>query len=61
MRRPSAAASGNTPGSKRIMGADGWVAFDPTTGELESMSATHIKLFEGMGGVIPDEGGSAGV
>jgi hypothetical protein len=35
------------------MGDDGWVAFDPTTGEFESMSATHIKLFEGMGGVIP--------
>jgi len=35
------------------MGDDGWVAFDPTTGELESLSATHIKLFEGMGGVIP--------
>ncbi len=35
------------------LGADGWVAFDPTTGELDSMSATHIKLFEGMGGVIP--------
>ena len=25
----------------------------PTTGELESFSATHIKLFEGLGGVIP--------
>ncbi|MCU0960129.1 MAG: lasso peptide biosynthesis protein [Pirellulaceae bacterium] len=35
------------------MGADGWIAFDPTTGEVESLSATHVKLFEGMGGVIP--------
>jgi transglutaminase-like putative cysteine protease len=37
------------------MGDDGWIALDPTTGELESLSATHIKLFEGMGGVIPRE------
>ncbi len=35
------------------MGKDGWVAFDPTTGELDVLSAVHIKLFEGMGGVIP--------
>jgi hypothetical protein len=32
---------------------DGWIAMDPTTGEHEVLSATHIKLFEGMGGVIP--------
>jgi len=35
------------------MGSDGWVALDPTTGEHEWLSATHVKLFEGMGGVIP--------
>jgi hypothetical protein len=35
------------------MGDDGWVSLDPTTGENEQVSATHIKLFEGMGGVIP--------
>ncbi len=35
------------------MGDAGWIAVDPTTGEFESMSATHIKLFEGLGGVIP--------
>ncbi len=36
-----------------FMGSAGWIAFDPTTGEFERMSATHIKLFEGMGGVQP--------
>jgi hypothetical protein len=35
------------------MAPAGWIAFDPTTGEFESMNATHIKLFEGMGGVLP--------
>ena len=35
------------------MGRAGWVPLDPTTGELESLNATHIKLFEGMGGVVP--------
>jgi hypothetical protein len=35
------------------MGPSGWVALDPTTGEYEELSATHIKLFEGMGGVLP--------
>jgi hypothetical protein len=35
------------------MGEAGWISIDPTTGEFESMSATHIKLFEGMGGVVP--------
>ena len=30
------------------------IPIDPTTGEFESMSATHIKLFEGMGGVLPE-------
>jgi len=35
------------------MGAAGWIALDPTTGELDTLSAVHIKLFEGMGGVIP--------
>lgn len=36
------------------MGPAGWVALDPTTGEFETLNATHIKLFEGMGGVIPN-------
>jgi transglutaminase-like putative cysteine protease len=31
----------------------GWVALDPTTGEYEGMNAGHLKLFEGMGGVLP--------
>jgi transglutaminase-like putative cysteine protease len=35
------------------LGPAGWVAFDPTTGEFGRLCATHIKLFEGMGGVIP--------
>ena len=35
------------------MGSAGWIAVDPTTGEFERMSATHIKFFEGMGGVKP--------
>ncbi|MDP6446622.1 MAG: transglutaminase-like domain-containing protein [Pirellulaceae bacterium] len=35
------------------MGESEWLAVDPTTGEFESLSATHIKLFEGVGGVIP--------
>lgn len=35
------------------MGPAGWIAIDPTTGELEQMSATHIKFFEGLGGVRP--------
>ena len=35
------------------MGPAEWVAIDPTTGEFDRMSATHIKLFEGMGGVKP--------
>ena len=30
-----------------------WVPIDPTTGEVERMSALHVKFFEGMGGVIP--------
>lgn len=36
------------------MGEHGWIAFDPTTGEIERMNATHLKLFEGVGGVIPE-------
>jgi len=36
------------------MGADGWVPIDPTTGEYESINAAHIKLFEGLGGVLPE-------
>ncbi len=32
----------------------GWIAVDPTTGEFERLSATHIKLFEGLGGVLPE-------
>ncbi len=35
------------------MGGSGWLAIDPTTGEFAKMSATHIKLFEGVGGVLP--------
>ena len=35
------------------MSADGWIPIDPTTGEYESVNATHIKLFEGLGGVLP--------
>ena len=35
------------------MGDAGWVAIDPTTGEFQRLSATHIKLFEGIGGVLP--------
>ncbi|MDG2220495.1 MAG: transglutaminase-like domain-containing protein [Rubripirellula sp.] len=35
------------------LGEMGWVAVDPTTGEFERMNATHIKLFEGLGGVLP--------
>ncbi|MDF1842421.1 MAG: transglutaminase-like domain-containing protein [Rubripirellula sp.] len=35
------------------MGEMGWVAVDPTTGEVEEINATHIKLFEGLGGVLP--------
>ena len=35
------------------MGSDGWIPLDPTTGEFESINATHIKLFEGLGGVLP--------
>jgi len=34
-------------------GPAGWVALDPTTGEYGKISATHIRLFEGLGGVIP--------
>lgn len=36
------------------LGEAGWFAFDPTTGEFDRLSATHLKLFEGMGGVIPE-------
>ncbi len=32
------------------MGPAGWVAVDPTTGEFDTLSAVHIKLFEGLGG-----------
>ena len=35
------------------MGKAGWVSLDPTTGETEQMNATHLKFFEGMGGVLP--------
>lgn len=35
------------------MGDDGWVPVDPTTGELGAINATHLKLFDGLGGVIP--------
>src|SRR5262249_9054336 len=35
------------------MGPDGWVTLDPTTGEYEQAGATHIKLFGGLGVVVP--------
>jgi hypothetical protein len=35
------------------MGETGWVALDPTIGEHGKLCATHIKMFEGMGGVVP--------
>ena len=35
------------------MGPAGWVPVDPTTGEFTSINATHIRLFEGVGGVLP--------
>ncbi|MFV1964818.1 MAG: transglutaminase family protein [Pirellulaceae bacterium] len=35
------------------MGESGWLAVDPTTGEFQQLSATHIKLFSGLGGVLP--------
>ena len=35
------------------MGNAGWIAIDPTTGEFRQLSATHVKLFEGLGGVLP--------
>lgn len=34
-------------------GQAGWVALDPTTGEYGKIGATHIKLFEGLGGAVP--------
>ena len=37
------------------MGKDGWIAIDPTSGEFQQMSAVHIKLFEGLGGVLPEK------
>jgi len=36
------------------MGADRWIPIDPTTGECEYINATHIKLLEGLGGVLPE-------
>jgi hypothetical protein len=35
------------------LGEAGWVPLDPTTGEEQKLGATHIKLFEGLGGVVP--------
>jgi len=35
------------------LGQAGWVTIDPTTGEYEKVGATHIKLFDGLGGVVP--------
>ncbi len=37
------------------MGSAGWVPIDPTTGEFETVSAVHMKLFEGLGGVVADK------
>ena len=37
------------------MGPAGWLAVDPTTGEFEQLSATHIKLFEGLGAVTAEK------
>lgn len=31
----------------------GWVPMDPTTGEYDHINASHLKLFEGLGGVLP--------
>lgn len=31
----------------------GWVPMDPTTGEYDRINAGHLKLFEGLGGVLP--------
>jgi len=31
----------------------GWVPVDPTTGEYDHINAGHLKLFEGLGGVLP--------
>jgi transglutaminase-like putative cysteine protease len=31
-----------------------WVPFDPTTGEVERFSASHITLWHGMGALAPD-------
>ena len=36
------------------MGESGWLAMDPTTGEFDQLGATHMKLFEGLGGVLPE-------
>lgn len=30
-----------------------WVCFDPTTGEIDQLSAVHVKVFEGLGAVQP--------
>ena len=35
------------------LGEAGWVPLDPTTGEFESLSALHIKCFEGQGEIAP--------
>ncbi len=32
---------------------DRWVCLDPTTGEIDSLSAVHIKAFEGLGMIVP--------
>ncbi len=37
------------------MGPDGWISLDPTTGEFDRLNATHLKFFEGLGGVRPQK------
>lgn len=32
---------------------DQWVCLDPTTGEIDSLSAVHVKAFDGLGAVQP--------
>jgi len=54
MYSPSLAGSfGQHAWVEVYVGGDRWVPVDPMTGETGSVSALHIKCFEGMGGVIP--------
>jgi len=54
MYSPSLAGSfGQHAWVEVFVGGDRWVPVDPMTGETRSLSALHIKCFEGMGGAIP--------